>query len=384
MLTVLRDLNGLFITNPVNIRYLTGFVGAATEERESYLLITSHKAYLFTNGLYLEQAKNLELLNCYIVKLLKTKNPLEIVEISRENPISKELAELTKKLGIKKLGFESADLTVAECQKLKQTLKGVALIPTKNRIEKLRMIKREDEVDNIRQAAKVTDACFDFILPRLTPGVEEGEIAWEIETFLSRPGLDRVATAGHTVTMAFSPIVAFGKNTSQPHYLTRPGLKEDQGRALRLNDVVLLDFGARVNGYCADMTRAVFIGEPKQEWIRAYDTVMEAQKSAFEYLASCSRPGLGAQADRIAAYVLRKAGFTPYPHGLGHGIGLDVHENPRLNMKKNEQLLPGMVFSVEPGVYIPGNYGIRIEDLVLLKQSGIEILSKTTKKMIII
>ncbi len=410
--TILQNLNALLVTNPTNIRYLTGFVGVSPEERESYVLLTQKFLYLFTSALYLELAKQLS--NSQIIPASPAGGqlsniPIRIIEISRENPLSKELANVLREGKIKRLGFEEVDLTVAEYRKLKQTLKNVTLVPTQNRIEEMRIIKREDEIANIRQAAKITDECFDWIIGKIKPGVTEAEIAWEIESFFRKQGTQN----------AFSPIVAFGMHTSQPHYspafYTRPGLAR-QGRALRKNNIVLLDFGARVNGYCSDMTRVVFVGKPNDEWINAYDTVLQAQSKATEYLASRpgleaitagTRPGLerkGGAADRIARKVIIKAGFPAYPHSLGHGVGLSIHEQPRLSYKNlsamastvspsamssgsncsAEPLKPGMVITIEPGIYIEGRYGIRIEDLILLKTNGIEILSHTPKKKFII
>ena len=365
-------------------------------ERESYVLLTKDTVYLFTNGLYKEVALKLSNPTNKPIKL-----PINFVEISREKPIGKELARLTRTVLVKKLGFEENDLTVAEYNKLKQQLKGITLVPTTNRIEELRMIKREDEIENIRAAAKLTDQCFTFILSKLTPtsakasagkaGVTESEIAWEIEAFFHKRG----------ATLAFSPIVAFGKNSSQPHYIAPKG----GSTPARSNDIVLLDFGARVNGYCSDMTRVVFIGKPKDEWKRAYETVLAAQQAVLEYLTG-SRPVnkyraqgralssqlSGSSADRIAREVIRKAGFPPYPHSLGHAVGLDVHEAPRLKAWKDRILpkwkdailLPGMVVTVEPGVYIEEQYGIRIEDLILLKQDNIEVLSKSPTDIIVL
>lgn len=361
---VSKNLDALLITNPTNIRYLTGFVGAAPEERESYLLITNTQAFLFTNSLYIEQAKTLALLNCYIVILLKTKKTLEIVEISRENPIGKQLAIIVKQLKIRKLGFEEKDLTVAELRKLEKELKGITLVPTSERIEKLRMIKREGEIENIRKAAKLTDQCFTSIFPKLTPGVEERKIAWEIEKFIKERGAE----------LAFSPIVAFGKNTSQPHYVTG-------NSQLTTNNLILLDFGARINGYCSDMTRLVFIGNPRDEWKQAYAAVLRAQMQALEALLTKRS---GAQLDRLARRAIKQAGFPVYPHSLGHSVGLAIHETPRLTVKKDTKLKAGMVFTIEPAVYKEGQYGIRIEDLILLKKNGIEILSKSPKGIIVL
>jgi len=164
---VLKNINALLITNPTNIRYLTGFVGV--ENRDAYCLQTKDETYLFTYDLYREEAKKVK---------------ATFVEISRENPISRELAKLAAKLRIKKLGFEDANLTVAELAKLRKELSGVKLVPTRDRIEAMRMIKRPDEIENIRLAANVTDQCFSYIIKRIRPGVTEGRLAWEIESFL--------------------------------------------------------------------------------------------------------------------------------------------------------------------------------------------------------
>lgn len=335
-LNALKYINALLVTNPTNIRYLTGFVGV--EKRDAYLLLVGDKKYLFVSPLYLEVAKKL--------------SNIQIIQLSN-NPIEKEIAKLTNTVG-----FEENDLTVAEYKKFKKVIR--TLLPTKGKIEKLRMIKREDEIENIRKAAKITDQCFDYIVGKLKPGVSEKEIAWEIQRFLG--------------DIAFSPIVAFGKNSSQPHYRSGSDLLKPQG-------LTLLDFGARVNGYCADMTRVVFMGKPKDEWAKAYNTVFEAQKAA---LAALSNMKSGAKLDRLAKSIIKKAGFPPYTHSLGHNVGLDIHEGPRLSVKKNATLKPGMVFTIEPGIYIEGQYGIRIEDLVLLRNDRIEVLSKSPKEMIVL
>ncbi len=376
IINLFHDSDALLITNLTNIRYLTNFVGAAPEEREAYVMVARDEAFLFTNKLYLEQTKAIGLLNCYIVKLLKSKKPLQIIEISRENPFAVGLAEVLKRSHLAKpqgetlkgirLGYEENDLTVAEYEKLKRELKGVKLAPTRGRVEELRMIKREDEIENIRLAAKITDECFDFILGKIKPGITESEIAWEIESFFRKRAAE----------IAFSPIVAFGTHTSQPHYSARTLLAKLQGESLKNQDIALLDFGACVNGYCSDMTRVVFTGKPTDEWKRAYTTVSEAQSVALENIHH--------NPDKRSREFIRKAGFPPYCHSLGHGVGLAIHEQPRLSYKKEVKLLPSMVVTIEPAIYVEGRYGIRIEDLVLLKKDGVEILSKSPKLLTIL
>lgn len=374
-MNVLSGIDALFISHPINIRYLTGFMGASPEERESFALFTQNQLFLFTNSLYVEAARTL---------INPINKPIICVEISKEKPLSKRIAEILKKSHLR-LGFEENDLTVAEYAKLTQTLKGITLIPTRDRIEELRKIKREDEIENIRSAAQRTDACFDWITGKIKPGVTEGQIAWEIESFFRKHGAQN----------AFSPIVAFGKNSSQPHYQT-------SDVRLKTSDIILLDFGAKVNGYCSDMTRMVFIGKPNDEWKRAYETVLTAQIAALKYLSGfhpVTQGGTlqersGAVANRIARDIIIEAGLPAYPHSLGHGVGLAIHEQPRLSYKNPsakastvssaESLRAGMVVTVEPGIYVEGSYGIRIEDLVLLKKDGIEILSNSPKILTIL
>ncbi len=352
MSDLLKYIDGLFITNAVNIQYISEFTGVAPEEREAYVLLAGGKKYLFTNSLYLEQAKTLK--------------DVEVIQISRENPLSKELLTLTSDLGIKKLGFEDDNVTVAEYTKLKETLTDVTLVPTRNHIEELRMIKRKDELENIRLAAEITDKCFKFLTKRIRPGVTESRLANEIEGIFKYHGAEN----------AFSPIVAFNEHASQPHFQSMGN------NPLRKGSLILLDFGARVNGYCADMSRVVFVGTPKPEWKKAYETVLAANEKALDMLAAGERHG--ATLDAAAKEIVAEAGFPAYPHSLGHAVGLAIHEAPRLSSNKDEILKEDMVVTVEPGVYIEGNYGIRIEDLVRLTAKGAEILSKSPKAITIL
>lgn len=342
---ILDQVNALFISNRTNIRYLTGFVGV--EDRDAFVLLVKDKTYFFTNSLYIEQAKD-----------------LSPTLISRENPISKEVAKVCNALNIKKLGFEDTNLTVAELAKLKQVMPDVEFVPTRDRIETLRMIKRKEEMENIKLAAKITDQCFSYICKRIRPGITEARLAWEIEGFFKFRAGD----------VAFSPIVAYNEHSSEPHYAKRGN------SPLRKNSLILLDFGARVNGYCADMTRMVFLGQPKTEWVNGYNAVLAANQKAIELLKSGERDG--AVLDTAARDVIEKAGLPAYPHSLGHAVGLDIHEAPRLSIAKAETLMENMVVTVEPGVYIAGNYGVRIEDLVLLSNNGITVLSKSSKEII--
>jgi Xaa-Pro aminopeptidase len=338
----------ILITNPTNIRYLTGFVGVSPNEREAYVLHTDTETFLFTNALYKEEAQ---------------KRNTTFVEISRENSISKELSRIISERAIKVLAFEDTDLTVAEHTKL-QSIVNVPLVPVRNRIETQRMIKRKDELEHIRLAADLTDQCFRILLKAIRPGMTERKLALYIEGFFKSKGAEN----------AFSPIVAYNEHSSQPHYLS------SGNNPLRKGSLILLDFGAKANGYCSDMSRVVFLGTPKPEWVYAYETVLAANTKAIAMLKDGERHG--ATLDAAAKEIIAEADLPVYPHSLGHAVGLDVHEAPRLSTHADEVVRSGMVFTIEPGVYIEGAYGIRIEDLVRLHASGVEVLSHSPKTLI--
>ncbi len=348
-----KSINALFVTNPTNIRYLTGFVGVSPTEREAFALITANTVYLFTNALYKEAAMAL------------VRPGIIWKEISRDNPISQHLFRLSRTHHITRLGFEDTNLTVAELHKIQDTLTDITLVPSQHKIEALRIKKTPAEIKHIRAAASLTDRCFDYIVPLIKPGVTESEITSEISEFFREFEAEN----------AFSPIVAFGKNTSMPHY----GMSHISHAICQINDIVLLDFGARVKGYCADMTRMVFVGNILPEWKHAYESVLRANIKAIELLKEGVRNG--ATLDATAQEIIAEAGLPVYPHSLGHAVGLDIHEAPRITIKKEEQLKPHMAITIEPGTYLEGSYGIRIEDLVLLTGNGIEILSRSPKEI---
>ena len=265
----------LLVSDPTNIRYLTGFVSAEPQAREAFVLVTPKKTYLFTNSLYLEQAKTLG----FPVIPISRDNPLPQALLSvipglTRNPSKQNTGSRLKGRDDKfQLAFEEANITVSEYNALK---KKFTLVPTRNKIEMQRMIKKENEIASIRLAAKLTDECFSYIKKFIKPGVTEAHLAWKIESYIRTRG----------GALAFSPIVAFNSHSSQPHYQgSRLSLKEPRGLALKNQSLVLLDFGARVDGYCGDMTRVVFVGKPKPEWERAYKTVSEAQTRAIEALS---------------------------------------------------------------------------------------------------
>ncbi len=361
---LLHGLDALLVTNPTNIRYLTGFAGVAPTERESYVLVTNDAVHLFTYGLYRETAENLVHTN----PAAATGTPVRLVLLGKDLTITRALEHLVSATAVKRLGFEEKNCTVYELARFREKIPRIEFVPTGDRIENLRVVKKHEEIVRIRAAAELTDRCLSEMVPSLRPGATEAEIVTHIESFFRHHGAEN----------AFAPIVAFGKNTALPHY----GVSHISHAALAQNDIVLLDFGAKVEGYAADMTRMLFVGNPKPEWLAAYTAVSDANKKALSLLSDGERNG--ATLDAAAREVIAEANFPVYPHSLGHGVGLDVHEAPRLTVAREAILRTGMIVTVEPGVYIAGSFGIRIEDLVEITADGITVLSRSHKKPLIV
>lgn len=355
------NLDSLFITSQTNVSYLTHFTGLAPSEREGFFFITQRSAKLLTFptyfGLYKDGGMEFDTLN-----------------ITREKRLSDYLSDIIKKEKVKKIGFEKENLTVFELESLKNKFQPkadrpraekISFVGTTGIVEKLRIIKDDEELENIKKAAGVTDRAFEYIKSKIQKGIAEKELALELEYFIKK----------HADDVAFAPIVAFNENAAIPHYIPT------NSQQLTTNNLVLLDFGAKVGGYCADMTRVIFFGTPKNNWGRIYETVLTAQQKALESLKVDIAAGIP---DKLAREYIKSQGFPDYPHGLGHGVGLAIHEAPRLRFDSKEILAENMVVTVEPGIYLPGEGGVRIEDLVVLKKNGIEILSKSSKELLIV
>ncbi len=356
----LHHLDAILVSCVPNIIYLTGYSGFSKDEREAFVFITKSKQYLATDGRYIEEVKKLV-------------SNFEIIEITSSNPFKKILAALTKKHQIKKLGIEEKNLTVHEQKTLLSHYNDT--YHYSDQINKLRAIKSIDEVAAIEKACALGDKTFNYILTKIKAGVTEKRLAWEIEFFIKKQGAD----------ISFTPIVAFGANSAVPHHQT------SNTKLVTRNTLILLDFGVKINNYCSDMTRVVFFGKATAKQKRIYETVLQAQKRAIEFInqhlrgdrMGSSEVSLNAKAvDKVSRDYIINAGFPAFPHTLGHGIGLEVHEAPRLGPKSKDKLVPGMVFSIEPGIYIPEFGGVRIEDLVVLKKSGPRLLTKATRKII--
>lgn len=361
-MNLLDGLDALFITNPVNIRYVSGFMGLAPEEREGFVLIKPDVINLFVHTLYIEKARET------VAGKSFNELPIKAIETTKNYPLHQAVSEAIGTHGETKirLGVEDTNLTLSEYQQLTKALPQAQILLTRGRVEFLRRAKSGTELNELRSASKLTDAAYAYIINLIKPGVTEAQLTWEIEMFIRKNGGQ----------LSFPPIIAFNEHSSRPHH-------ESDGTKLSARSIVLMDFGAKMNGYYGDMTRMVFVGTPKPEWRRAYETCLTAQLAAIKYLTE-TKEVHGQEADKIAREIVVKAGYPTFPHGLGHGVGLNIHEDPRLTRAYDVILQPGNVFSIEPGIYLPGEFGVRIEDLAVKTETGIEILNKSTKEFVVV
>jgi Xaa-Pro aminopeptidase len=342
------EIDTLWITQPENRRYLSGFKasdGQLTESSGS-LVITADQAVLITDSRYTTQAQQ-EVVG------------LEV--LTQTQGLVETLSETLKQAHTRRLGFEGGYVVWDLYQKVRQNLSGhsppVDLIPLSGVVEEMREQKEPKEVELLRKSAQLMGNALAQVIEELQPGQVERDTAWSIETLIRKWGADEAA---------FPPIVASGPNSALPHAVPTD-------RVLREGEPIIFDVGARVDGYCSDMTRTVFLGDPSPEFRKIYLTVREAQVSAIKAL----KPGMETiEADTIARDYIKKAGFGDYfGHSLGHGIGLAPHETPAVGPLKPKVLREGMVFTVEPGIYIPGKGGVRLEEMVILERDGAHVLT---------
>jgi len=340
-----EGLDALIVTGRKNREYLSGFTGSA-----GFLLVTAGGGVLATDFRYEEQAK--------------AQSPH--LEVYRYETPRDGLSRLVreKKMGI--VGFEAVHTSCWELAEWEEDSPDIAWRPTKGLVESLRICKDEGEIQRIRQAARLTDKGFEHILNYLRPGVQEREVALELEFFLRREGAEGVS---------FAPIVASGPNSALPH--ARPG-----ERVLEPGDFVVLDFGVIIDGYCSDLTRTVVIGRASDRHREIYELVRKAQQHALGEVG----PGKDALAiDKGVREVFAAQGVAEhFGHGLGHGVGLEIHEAPTLSSRSTDELRAGMVVTIEPGLYFPGWGGVRIEDLVLVTPQGMENLSSSSKDFLVL
>lgn len=340
------ELQALMVTKPENRVYMSGFTGSS-----GLLIITEEEAILVTDFRYTEQAA--------------AQAPGYII-IEHEASISDTLIKITKNLGISELGFEKDHVTYQQYQMLEEKLDFLGLYPVSGMVERLRLVKDEEEISMIRHAAHIADQAFRHIIPFLRSGRQEGEIALELEYFMRKSGASKPA---------FEIIVASGPRSALPH-----GVASE--RRLKPGDLVVMDFGAVYQGYNSDMTRTVIIDKAEAYQEEIYQVVLEAQKKAL----AVARPRIKARdLDKAARDFIADKGYGSYfGHSLGHGVGMVVHELPQVSQGSDIILEPGMVITVEPGIYLPNKGGVRIEDLVVVTDEGIDNLTKSPKELLII
>ncbi len=340
-----NHLDSLIISSQPNIFYLTDF-----PSHDSYLLVTFKKNVFITDFRYLEEAKE------------RLKN-LDIEKIN--SSFSKSIAKLASKLKLKCLGFEAKSLGFAEYQKIKENLpKKTEFIPTYDLVERLRLIKDKEEIDKLKRAVQITIGAFRFIKDIIKPGMKELDLAAEIERFIRREG---------ALQNSFPIIIASGPRSSLPHALTSE-------RIIRDNEPVLIDLGVDFSGYKSNLTRSLFLGKMTKKFLKVYNIVLEAQRKAITLIKEGIPISKIDRAARNLISVKRWGRF--FGHNLGHGIGLEIHEEPTISERNNNRTKAGMVFTIEPAIYIPGEFGVRIEDMVLVKRGGLEVLSGNLHKSI--
>lgn len=340
-----NDIDGLLVTSSKNRRYITNFSGTA-----GVALISESGAKFITDFRYVEQAT-------------KQIEGFEIVQ--HKGAIVEEVARLSKEMGITKLGFEQDHVSFGEYQLYDKHI-STTLVPVSGVIEKLRLIKTDFELKILKEAAEIADATFTHILPYIKAGATELSVSNELEMFMRNQG---------ATSSSFDIIVASGLRSALPH-----GVASD--KVIETGDFVTLDFGALYKGYCSDITRTVSIGQPSDELRTIYDIVLEAQKLGMSGI----KPGItGREADALTRDYITEKGYGEYfGHSTGHGIGLDVHEGPGLSAKSDMVLEPGMVVTVEPGIYVAGTGGVRIEDDTVITEDGNQTLTFSTKELIIL
>ena len=337
------DLQGIIISNPINIKYLTGI------DAEGTLLITRKENIFLTDSRYIEHVNaTLTLFDEIIV--------YDIHDVSKEDYENFFMY-------CENVGFEENYVTYANYKEYIRKYKINHLVETENIIEKQRMIKDEEEISNIEKACEITDNCFSYILTYIKPGMTEKEIAKEIEEYYSQ----------RTDGLSFDTIVASGENSSMPHAVPTD-------RKIQEQDIITIDMGCKVNGYCSDMTRTFFVGSIPEEMKHVYDLVLKNQVQTLEQMK-----------DGISTRLLTKMVENDFKlnghdliHALGHGVGMEIHEQPYVSSRSDTLLKENMIVTDEPGIYIPGKFGVRIEDTAQITKFGCISLTKSEKNYIII
>jgi len=341
-----QEYSAILVTNPANRLYATGFKSSA-----GMLLISEQNAWFYTDSRYIEAAGS-------------AITGANVLKVTDESPYAEHISALFAEHGMTSSGFEESSVTYSEYLDWKEKLK-VELVPAQKLLRDLRMIKSVADLEKMKKAQRIAEKSFEQVLPLISTDITEKELAAELLYRFLQNGAD---------DKAFDSIVVSGPKSSLPHGVP--------GDAKIGNGFLTIDFGVRVDGWCSDTTRTLCVGKPTEEMIRVYDTVLCAQEAGIK--AACA--GIkGSEVDAKAREVIENAGFGEYfGHGFGHGLGIEVHEAPRAS-KTSEDVLPaGTVISAEPGIYLPGRFGVRIEDVIYITDKGCENITNLTKKLIIL
>ncbi len=342
-----RNIDGLFLVNDSNIRYISGYTNT-----DSFILLTKSRQFFLTDYRYSEQAEN-ECSGFEIITVNKDEKPLECV-----------IADIFKGDGLTILGFEEKYLVVQLMDKLRNAMPQIEFLPAGDIFENTRFVKSEQEISHIQTAARIADKAFELILGFIEPGMTEAKVAWQLETFMRDLGAE---------SSAFEILLPSGKRTSLPH--GAPTQKK-----IETGDFITMDFGALVEGYRSDMTRTVVVGTPDEKQKKIYSIVQEAQQQG---LKSARAGRVGKDVHQDVMNVIDGHGYLEFAgKGLGHGLGLDIHEIPFMNTICDDILKENNVVTIEPGIYIPFWGGVRIEDTVVIKNDSCITLTNAPKELI--
>lgn len=337
-----QNIDAILIIQPENRKYFSGFTGSS-----GYVVVSKQNNHFITDFRYEEQSKR----QCIHYEVHVTN-------------MSKNWIAILKDFGYRKIGIEDGFMDVSTYTKIQKELEGVDLIPLGDELTRIRSVKEENEIDCLREAAHIGDQAFTHILDYIKPGISEEDIQLEMEFQMRKRGASG---------LSFEMIVASGVRSALPHGLASSKIVES-------GDLLTLDFGCVYNGYCSDMTRTVVVGKANERQKEIYHIVLEAQMKVFDYI----KPGESCQKlDSIARDIITAKGYGRYfGHGLGHGVGLQIHELPNVNPQSKTILTENMVITNEPGIYIPDFGGVRIEDLIVVRKDGYETLSQSPKELI--
>jgi Xaa-Pro aminopeptidase len=341
-----KSLNAVLLTQPENCRYISGFTGSSGPA--ATLLISQDSAVLATDFIHFEQAR-------------QEASEFDVITVNNSSQRFTQLLSSGGKLG--KVGFEANVLSVAEFRRLSEEAEKarVELVPAEETLDGIRAVKDEEEISCVLRAAFIADTAINHIAGRIHPGMTEKEAAWETEKYIREDGSEPIP---------FDIIVASGPNAALPH-------AKPTDRPISAGEPIIFDIGARWKGYCSDLSRTLCLGPRNERFQAVYDLVLRAQLAALDTIEAGMT---GAQADGIARGIIDQGGYKDaFGHGLGHGVGLAVHERPRVSLNSTDVIEENMVFTVEPGVYIVGWGGVRIEDTVVIRNGKAQLLTKAGK-----